>query len=69
MTKILYCKSEWIKKLCAAIGIDTSLWRHIIIDIPYDGVATVYVEMMADEEKFDLLSPSVEGMKIVRAKA
>lgn len=62
-----YYQSEFIKELRKALGVP-ELWRRIIIDIHYDDITTVYVEMLADENKLKVLPINVEGMKIVMSK-
>ena len=41
--------SSLYDQIRAALDIGTDLIRRIVIDLPFDGVATVYIEMLADE--------------------
>lgn len=46
------------------LGLDPSLTRHIIVDIPVDGAITVYVEQNAAIEAFRVKQP-LTGESIV----
>jgi len=62
---IIHPKSAFVNKIAEALGVSKT-FRHIIIDIPYDGVTTIYIETLVEEKTFDVLPLDVEGMKVVR---
>lgn len=52
---------EWIEKL----GLNPKLTRRIVIDIPHEGVATIYAELFMSSEVLELeLPPEIMGAKI-----
>jgi hypothetical protein len=44
--------------LCAALNIDFQTVRRVVLDVPYDGIVTVYVEQIA---RADLLEIKMES--------
>ena len=61
---IIHSESEFVKNLVEALGIQPT-WRRIIIDIDYQSAVVIYVEMLADEQRLNILPINVEGMKIL----
>jgi len=50
-----------------AVGLKFQRTRRIIIDIPYDGVALVYAEMIGEEELLEIDYSSLNGYTIKKA--
>ena len=61
-------ESEFVKNLVVALGIDTEIWRRIIIDITANELITVYVEMFTDDDKLKLVPPDVISARILMTK-
>ena len=65
--EILHFKSEFVKQLAEALGVSRT-WRRIILDIPYNDAAIIYIEMLGDESKLKVIPINVEGMKVIMEK-
>lgn len=52
---------KWIEKL----GLNPKLTRRIVIDIPHEGVVTIYTELFMSSEVLELeLPPEIMGAKV-----
>ena len=46
-----------IQDFVKSLGLDPSKTRHIVIDIPANGVVMVYVSMYAQKEDLEVITP------------
>ena len=53
---IVYSGSEFTKQIADALGVSDT-YKRIIIDIPFDGVVTIHIEMLASEDKLKITQP------------
>lgn len=48
---------EFVLDLCKRLHLDSSLTKRIVIDIPTDGIAMVYVQQMMSSDVLDIVWP------------
>ncbi len=56
---------KWMDQLCEKLGLEPKNVNRIIIDIPSDGLVTVYVKQFGTEALLDIEPPSAEFAKII----
>ncbi len=68
---VLKVPDERLTAFVKALGLQPSLVRRVIIDIPLDDAVKVYVEGYADDAAFEMIDVArhiMEGAEIVKAR-
>lgn len=62
-------QSELVKQICAEAGLDMRMVRRIIIDLPCDGFATLYVEMYASDKTLEISwKEALDGAQVIKVE-
>ena len=59
--------SKLTKAIVEALGLGGD-WRRIVIDIDYQDVVIIHVEMLLDENRLNIVPADVTGVKVIMSK-